>query len=120
MRLIEFVNSTDAKEFVMILDCNYLKIKRNYLQTPDFLPDSSMTIVGETYQINGTANNAYCRSHRPIASSECYMNEPCEPPVCVEGNNFLNFYSFGTSILGLKMYMPGGDYAPKVFICENF
>jgi hypothetical protein len=78
-----------------------------------------MTIIGETYQVNGTAKNAYCRSHRPIASSECYgsAQSPCEPPVCNEEENIYHFCSYGT--FGLKMSLPLLDYISQVFICEN-
>lgn len=78
-----------------------------------------MTIVGETYQINGTENNAYCRSHRPIAVSECF-DSICGDQECEEDDNYLNFKSYSSSSLGLRMFMPGsGSYLPEVFICEN-
>jgi hypothetical protein len=78
----------------------------------------SMTIIGETYQINGTENNAYCRSHRPLTESDCYESA-CEPPACIEDHNYFNFKAFMDYSLGLRMFLPGDYYAPKVFICEN-
>jgi hypothetical protein len=75
-----------------------------------------MTIIGETYQVDGTTQNAYCRSKRLILASDCY-ELPCTPPVCIEEENYLQYYSYSSGtrgIMGFSKYM-----AASHFLCEE-
>jgi hypothetical protein len=75
-----------------------------------------MAIMGETYQVSGTTQNAYCRSKRLILEKDCYTGA-CTPPVCIEEQNYLQFYSYTSSTHGFKgfsIYMLASR-----FVCEE-
>jgi hypothetical protein len=64
--------------------------------------------------VDGTSQNAFCRSKRLISTPECYMST-CSPPVCPENGNFYEMYTSGSSF-GLKLADPNN---PGKFMCEE-
>jgi hypothetical protein len=77
---------------------------------------NSYVIIGETYQVDGTIQNAFCRSKRLIPATECYSN-PCPLPSCVnEAGNYLELYAYNTNfgLLAANLISPASN-----FICEE-
>jgi hypothetical protein len=75
-----------------------------------------MTIIGETYQVGGTTQNAYCRSKRLIPATDCY-GIPCQSPVCNQEQNYYQFYAYGVNGRGLSNYNP--YVLASLFLCEE-
>jgi hypothetical protein len=75
-----------------------------------------MTIIGETYQINGTVQHAYCRSNKLIPIQMCYLG--VDPGLtCIDENNILQFLSYSGTVYGLSR--PNPVYVPAYrFMCE--
>lgn len=72
-------------------------------------------MIGETYQVDGGLQNAFCRSKRILAVSECYSSV-CRPPVCLEEGNYYEFYTYGADfgLMAAELANP-----PTRFICEE-
>jgi hypothetical protein len=76
-----------------------------------------MIIVGETYSVDGTSKDAYCRSKRPIDTSEFTDGNNAASSGVVDDKNFNQFYVYKTPGYGLMKY---DTSAPALrFLCED-
>jgi hypothetical protein len=87
----------------------------HYLPLHTIFSVNSYIIIGETYQVDGTIQNAFCRSKRLIPVTECYT-KPCPLPVCLEPGNYLRLFSYSLyfGLVPTDLNTP----APN-FICEE-
>jgi len=75
-----------------------------------------LTIIGETYQVNGTLQHAYCRSNKLIP--ENMFNRGIIPGLtCTEEENSLQFVSATTTAKGLSRLNP--QLPASKFMCED-
>jgi hypothetical protein len=73
-------------------------------------------MVGETYQVGGTKQNAFCRTKRLISESDCYTGV-CQPPVCNQEQNHYQFYTYGVELHGLFGF--NIFQLANAFLCED-
>jgi hypothetical protein len=78
--------------------------------------DNQMTIIGETYQVNGTLQHAYCRSNKLIPESLFY-NGVVPGLSCIEEENVIQFLSATSTAKGLDRSKPA--VPPSKFMCEE-
>jgi hypothetical protein len=75
-----------------------------------------MTIIGETYQVNGTLEHAYCRSNKPLPENLFY-NGVVPGLSCNEEANVIQFLSAPPVAKGMVRLNP--QMPASKFMCED-